>query len=86
MLDTPVDESEVRLAILSIKAVDYFFKSPGLDGFSAKYYKKYNHIVAPILTEVYTKEILDIKAKVIAMRMEKVLPQVIINDSVNQFY
>lgn len=25
MLDTPVDESEVRLAILSIKAVDNFF-------------------------------------------------------------
>lgn len=50
-MDAPVEESEVREAILSMKSG----KSPGLDGFPAEYYRKNTDIVAPLLTEVYTE-------------------------------
>lgn len=49
MLDAPIEESEVRAAIMSMKTA----KSPGLDGFPVEYYRKYIDIVAPILREVY---------------------------------
>lgn len=49
MLDAPIEESEVRAAIMSMKTA----KSPGLDGFPVEYYRKYTDIVAPILKEVY---------------------------------
>lgn len=49
MLNAPVDESEVRGAVLSMKAG----KSPGLDGFPVEYFQKHIDIVALILTKVY---------------------------------
>lgn len=51
IVDAPVEESEVREAILSMKSG----KSPGLDGFPAEYYRKNTDIVAPLLTKVYTE-------------------------------
>ncbi|XP_031418589.2 NACHT, LRR and PYD domains-containing protein 1 homolog [Clupea harengus] len=115
MLDAPIDESEVRAAILTMKSG----RSPGLDGFPAEYYKVTIDLLAPILTKVYTEalevgllpptfndavitillkkekdpyepssyrpislENVDCKilSKVLAMRLEKVLPKVINED------
>lgn len=47
-MDTPIDKSEVRDAILSMRSR----KSPGLDGFPAEYYKTNIHVLAPILTKL----------------------------------
>ena len=117
MLDAPIDESEVRAAILTMKSQ----RSPGLDGFCAEYYKVNIDLLAPILTKVYTEalevgllpptfndavitillkkekdpyepssyrpislENVDCKilSKVLAMRLEKVLPKIINEDQV----
>lgn len=117
MMDEPIDEEEVRAAIMSMKSG----KSPGLDGFTAEYYKINIDVLAPILTMVFSEaleegllppsfndalitvllkkdkdpyepgsyrpislENVDCKilSKILATRLEKVLPTVINSDQV----
>ena len=48
-LENPITPSEIELAIKSLKPN----KCPGPDGFSALYYKKFSHVLTPMLTEAF---------------------------------
>lgn len=117
VVDAPITEAEVRAAVQSMKVG----KSPGIDGFPIEYYKHNIDLLAPILTELYSKarsleglpetfheafislilkkdkDPLDpgsfrpvslvnvdckILTKILAMRLEKVLPLLVHSDQV----
>lgn len=48
-LEAPIAETEIRKAILMMKAG----KSPGYDGIPAEYYRTYIDILVPVLQKVY---------------------------------
>lgn len=49
MLDAPITEHEIQKAILSMQ----LGTTPGLDGYSVRFYKKFERLLSPYLLEIF---------------------------------
>lgn len=54
-LNSPINVSEVEQVVITLPSG----KSPGPDGFSAKYYKSFSSTLAPSLTQIFTHAMLE---------------------------